>query len=325
MGIHILALFIGFLLDLLLGDPIYRFHPIRLIGNLIYYTEKILRNLLPNTKKFEFIGGGILVVFVILISTLFPFILLKLAESINFYLKFTLEIIMCYQLLATKSLKTESMKVYFQLKSADIIKARQAVSMIIGRDTANLSFEGIAKATVETIAENTSDGVIAPILFIAIGGPIGGFFYKAVNTMDSMIGYKNDNYLYFGKIAAKLDDILNFIPARISAFLMILGSYFLRFDWQNAYFIYKRDRYNHTSPNSAHTEAVCAGALRIQLAGDAFYFGRLYPKKTIGNLDRKINPEDIKATIKLLYITAFLCIFLILFISLVISFIKDWR
>jgi adenosylcobinamide-phosphate synthase len=180
------------------------------------------------------------------------------------------------------------------------------VSMIVGRDVQNLSMEQVTKAAVETVAENTSDGTVAPLLFMALGGAPLGFFYKAINTMDSMIGYKNDRYLYFGRFAAKLDDVVNYIPARISAYLMILAAYFMKLDYRNAWRIFKRDRYNHASPNSAQTESVCAGALDIQLAGDAYYFGKLYPKKTIGDSLRPVAYDDIPSANRLLYGTAYL-------------------
>jgi adenosylcobinamide-phosphate synthase len=213
---------------------------------------------------------------------------------------------MCYLLLATKSLKIESMKVYQALSKGKLEEGRQAVSMIVGRDTTNLTESGIIKAAVETVAENTSDGCIAPILFMIIAGAGGGFFYKAINTMDSMIGYKNEKYINFGKFAARLDDILNYIPARISAYLMIGSTFFLKLNTKNAWKIYRRDRYKHASPNSAHTESVVAGALEVQLAGDAYYFGKLYQKKTIGVDIRNIECEDIKRANLLLYQTAVL-------------------
>ena len=215
---------------------------------------------------------------------------------------------MCYQILAVKSLKTESMKVYAELKRGSLAGARQKVSMIVGRDTEDLSEEQVAKAAVETVAENTSDGTVAPLLFMAVGGAPLGFLYKGINTLDSMVGYKNEVYLFFGRFSAKLDDAANFIPARVSAFLMIGASVLLGMDFRNAWRIFRRDRFNHASPNSAQTEAVCAGALDIQLAGDAYYFGKLYPKKTIGDRLRAIRYEDIASANRLLYGTAALCL-----------------
>jgi len=307
----LLALCVGYFIDLVLGDPYWLWHPVRGIGWIISTTEKIVRKIIKPKKTSELIGGGVLVVVVISLSMFIPFCLLQLAGLIHPYIKFALECIMCYQLLATKSLKVESMKVYKELKKHDIEGARKAVSMIVGRDTAGLDEEGIAKAAVETVAENTSDGIIAPMLFMAIGGVVGGYFYKAINTMDSMVGYKNEKYLYFGRAAAYLDDFVNLIPARISALLMIAASFLLRMDFKNGIRIYRRDRYNHASPNSAHTESVCAGALRIQLAGDAYYFGKLHKKKTIGDRLKEVSYEDIKRANQLLYVSSGLGILLV--------------
>lgn len=307
-----IALAIGYILDLIFGDPYWLPHPIRFIGNLIWKSEKFIRKLIPKNKSGEYIGGIILVIVVTTISTLIPFGILFIAEKINSYLAIAIESFMCYQILATKGLKTESMKVYKELVNGDINKARKAVSMIVGRDTESLTESGVAKAAVETVAENTSDGIIAPMIFTAIGGAPLGFLYKAINTMDSMVGYKNDKYINFGRFAAKLDDVVNYIPARISSYMMMVAAFILGYDYKNAYKIYKRDRYNHASPNSAHTESVCAGALDIQLAGNAYYFGKLYEKPTIGDNIREINYDDIKKANNLLYVTSFISIIVIL-------------
>lgn len=236
-------------------------------------------------------------------------IIIVAAYSINLYAGVIAEAVMTWQILATKCLRVESMRVYDALRTDGVDAGRRAVSMIVGRDTSVLDAAGVTRAAVETIAENTSDGVIAPMLYTAIGGPVLGFVYKAVNTMDSMLGYKNDKYMYFGRFAARLDDVVNFIPARISAYLMIAAAFIggRHFDGKNAYRIFKRDRFNHASPNSAQTESVCAGALRVQLAGDAVYFGKLVKKKYIGDGLREIEYEDIKSANRLMYITAFLC------------------
>lgn len=307
----LLALCIGYLIDLILGDPHWLWHPVRGIGYLISSYEKVVRKRIKETKQGEMLAGIFLVIFVTMFSVIIPFGILFIANLIHPYVKFTLECIMCYQLLATKSLKVESMKVYKELKKDDLEGARKAVSMIVGRDTKNLTKEEVAKAAVETVAENTSDGIIAPMIFMACGGVLGGYFYKAINTMDSMVGYKNEKYLYFGRATAYLDDIVNFIPARISAILIIIASFILRLDYKNAFKIYKRDRYNHASPNSAQTEAACAGALGIMLAGDAYYFGKLNKKQTIGDRLREISYEDIKITNRLLYVSSALGILVI--------------
>lgn len=318
MTISLVALVMGYILDLIFGDPYWMPHPVRFIGNLISILEKVIRRFMPKTKRGEYIGGIILTVMVVSISMVIPLVIILMAKSINTYLALTVETFMCYQILATKSLKVESMKVYDELAKNDLPSARKAVSMIVGRDTKDLTFSGVAKAAVETVAENTSDGIIAPMIFIAIGGAPMGFFYKAINTLDSMVGYKNERYINFGRFAAKLDDVVNYLPARISAYQMILSSFFLRYDYKNAFKIYKRDRYNHASPNSAQTESVCAGALDVQLAGNAYYFGKLYEKPTIGDDIREINYDDIKKANRLLYCTSFISIVIISVIKITI-------
>ena len=318
MTISLVALVMGYILDLIFGDPYWMPHPVRFIGNLISILEKVIRRFMPKTKRGEYIGGIILTVMVVSISMVIPLVIILMAKSINTYLALTVETFMCYQILATKSLKVESMKVYDELAKNDLPSARKAVSMIVGRDTKDLTFSGVAKAAVETVAENTSDGIIAPMIFIAIGGAPMGFFYKAINTLDSMVGYKNERYINFGRFAAKLDDVVNYLPARISAYGMILSPFFLKYDYKNAFKIYKRDRYNHASPNSAQTESVCAGALDIQLAGNAYYFGKLYEKPTIGDNIREINYDDIKKANRLLYCTSFISIVIISIIKITI-------
>lgn len=310
---------IGFVLDFIIGDPQGIWHPIRSIGKLINFMEKVLRFLFPKTKQGEFFAGIFLVIIVVSISTLLPFTLLYLLFQWNIYIEIFVQSIMCCQLIATKSLKVESMKVYHELLNGDLTAARKAVSMIVGRDTKHLSQEEIVKATVETIAENTSDGSIAPLFYLILGGPVLGYLYKSVNTMDSMVGYKNERYLFFGRAAAKMDDVLNYIPARISAYLMILGTHFMKLNTKNAFKIYQRDRYNHSSPNSAHTEAVMAGALEVSLGGDAYYFGKLHHKKTIGDDLRRVHCEDIKIANHLLYMTTILG--MIVFSSIKLIFI----
>ena len=243
---------------------------------------------------------------VVTVSTGVPAVILSVAYKYFWQLGFALESFWCYQILATKSLKVESDRVYIALKNKGLEAGRKAVSMIVGRDTQNLTEEGVTKAAVETVAENTSDGVIAPLFYMLIGGAVLGFTYKAINTMDSMVGYKNDKYQWFGTAAAKLDDVVNFIPARVSAVLMIAASYLTGMDGKNAARIFRRDRFNHKSPNSAQTEAVMAGALDVQLAGDAWYFGKLHKKPTIGDPVREMELLDIRRSHKLLYGTAML-------------------
>ena len=343
MKYHIIAFFAGFLLDLLLGDPYWLPHPIRLIGSLIAKLEKCLLKQEQNEKteqnekieqsekteqskktkqneKKELRNGRLLVVIVLLTTFVVVSALLFFLYKIHRYAGMVIETIMTYQILATKCLKVESMKVYNCLKNHSLEEARKAVSMIVGRDTQCLDEAGVARAAIETVAENTSDGVIAPMLYTALGGPVLGFLYKAVNTMDSMLGYKNDKYLYFGRAAAKLDDFVNFIPARISAYLMIAAAFIggKEFDGKQAYRIYKRDNRKHASPNSAQTESVCAGALGIQLAGDASYFGKVVKKPYIGEALRKVEYEDIRRVNRLMYLTAWIseviCLILMIFV-----------
>ena len=310
MQYHILAFTLGFLADMLLGDPHWMPHPVRLMGTLIAKLEKRLlgscteRDAAKERKK-----GIALVVLIVTMTVTAAAAILTGAYCCHPYLGVLVELVMTYQVLAAKCLKVESMKVYACLQSKDLESARKAVSMIVGRDTDVLDEEGVARAAIETVAENTSDGVIAPMLYNALGGPVLGFGYKAINTMDSMVGYKNEKYMYFGRVAAKLDDLVNFIPSRISAYLMI-GAAFLGgrdFSGKDAYRIYKRDNRRHASPNSAQTESVCAGALGVRLAGDASYFGKLVRKPYIGDALRKVEYEDIRRANRLLYLTAWMC------------------
>ena len=306
---HSMALIAGCILDWLMGDPYWLFHPVRFMGNMISALEARLRLLFP---EHLLLAGGVLAGFMCLFWTLIPVLgflgiyrgLLSFGIQRHwiYICLFVLESFFCGQLLAARSLQTESMKVCSALKEGDIEKARKAVSMIVGRDTAVLDRDGIARAAVETVAENTSDGVIAPFFFMAVFGPAGGFFYKAVNTMDSMVGYKNETYLLFGRAAAKLDDAVNWLPARLSGMLLTAAAWLLPgMDGKNAWRIFKRDRFNHASPNSAQGEAACAGALHLRLAGDAWYFGTLYKKPYIGDDDRPIRPDDIKGVCSLMF------------------------
>ena len=311
----ILACVTGFLLDCIFGDPAWMYHPIRVIGNLISVLEKGLRKLLcsripaseqKKKNEREVLAGGILWILTVSLSFLVPAVLLFAAGKVHPAVRFLLETFWCYQIFAARCLVGESKKVYQKLKEDDLPGARRAVSMIVGRDTENLTAEGVTKAAVETVAENTSDGVTAPLLFLLIGGAPLGFLYKAVNTMDSMLGYKNEKYLYFGRIPAKMDDVFNYIPARLTAWFMVAAAFLTGMDGENAWKIYLRDKRKHASPNSAQSEAVCAGALDVQLAGDAVYFGKVYKKDYIGDAIRKIEPEDILRAGKLMYMTTIL-------------------
>jgi len=310
---HTIAFSLGFFLDLIVGDPYSIPHPIRWIGRMIGFLDKRLLGDIKNDSKqrnpkWERLKGTVLVIMVILITLLCVTLIIWGAYYLSAVSGIVVEAILTAYLLACKSLKDESMKVYRKLKDEDLNGARDAVSMIVGRDTDCLDEIGVTKATVETIAENASDGVIAPMIYACIGGPVLGFIYKAINTCDSMIGYHNDRYEYFGTAGARLDDVVNFVPSRICAWLMIVAASLSGRDFSasRGFKIFRRDRYNHKSPNSAQTESVCAGVLGVMLAGDASYFGKIVHKPTIGDDTRPIEVEDIVRTNKLLYTTAFL-------------------
>lgn len=306
------SIFTGFLLDCIFGDPRRLPHPICFIGNFISLMEKVLRRAFPKSEKGELAAGAVLAAAVPAAAFGVSFMILRLCEAVSPVLKFAVETFFCYQIFAAKSLKDESMRVYRYVEAGDIENSRKYLSWIVGRDTKELSFEKIDKAVVETVAENTSDGVVAPLIFMALGGAPLAFLYKGVNTLDSMVGYKNDRYLYFGRASAKFDDLLNFIPARLTGLAMCFGAFFTGLDWRTAFRIYRRDRKNHSSPNSAHPESACAGALNIQLGGDAYYFGRLYRKKTIGDDIRPVNSGDIKLAVRLMYAASVICLVLAL-------------
>lgn len=314
------ALLAGCILDLIIGDPHWIYHPVQAIGAVITGLEKALRHLIGNRgKQAELWSGRVLVILVVLVSVSIPWLILKAAFRLHPLLGFVVESLLCGQLLAARSLYDESWKVGKALKKGDVSEARKLVSMIVGRDTQRLDEAGITRAAVETVAENTSDGVIAPFFYMALFGAVGGFFYKAVNTMDSMIGYKNEKYLYFGRAAARLDDVCNYIPARLGALFLTLSAFLLGYDGKEGWRIYKRDRYCHASPNSAHGEAVIAGALHLRLAGDAWYFGKLHQKPYIGDDIRPAEPEDIRRAGRIMFGAEGIMIFLYLIITL-----KGW-
>ena len=283
----------GFVLDALFGDPAWLPHPVVYMGKAISKLEKFLRPRLPKTPQGELLGGAI-VAFCLPVGT---FLLTGLvcwgAARLHPLLGLAVQMFWCGQALAARGLVQESTNVYKELKKPDLPGARKAVSRIVGRDTAELTAEGVTKAAVETVAENASDGVIAPLLYMLVGGAPLALTYKAINTMDSMLGYKNEKYLYFGRVPAKLDDVANYIPSRLAGLLWVAAAALTGNSARGAWKIWRRDRRRHASPNSAQTESACAGALGVQLAGPAYYFGQYYPKLTIGDALRPIEPEDI--------------------------------
>jgi adenosylcobinamide-phosphate synthase len=354
---RIIVLFIAAAVDLLIGDPHWLWHPVQGVGTLISFFEKILRRIFavpprperagkpqeenvqkgkakkgkeekrtelssPAESGFrtrERIAGVLMVLLVLAVSTGLICFLLIVCGRIHLYLRLLFEGALCGRLLALRSLGEAGCSVRDPLLKGDIEGARRAVAMIVGRDTERLDEEGIAKAAVETVAENTSDGVTAPLFYMILFGGIGGIFYKAVNTMDSMTGYKNARYRYFGTAAARLDDVMNFIPARLTALLMILacclpgkasvtaaGKTARIPDAAAAFKIWRRDRRKSPSPNSAQTESVCAGALHLRLLGDTWYFGELHHKAEIGDGGRRTEPEDITRSVRLMNRTTFL-------------------
>ena len=302
-----MAMVIGFIIDLIVGDPRGIPHIVVLMGRLIALLETVLRRIFPDTPRGRRAAGGVLVLLMALFAVCVG-LLLRLVYRAGFIPGLICESLLCWQLIAVKDLRIESMAVCERLEAGDLAGARQAVSMIVGRDTGVLDEAGVARAAVETVAENTSDGIVAPLLYMAIGGAPLACLYKAVNTMDSMVGYKNERYLDFGRMAAKTDDIMNWIPSRLAALLMILAAGFTGMDAAGARRIWLRDRRRHASPNSAQTESVCAGALGLRLAGDAYYFGELHRKEYIGDDIRPIEPADIGRANRLTLVTSVLCL-----------------
>ncbi|MBE6054819.1 MAG: cobalamin biosynthesis protein [Clostridium sartagoforme] len=305
---------LGYLLDLIIGDPQNPIHPIRLIGNLCKRIESYFRKELSNSLK---MAGLVTWISVVLIVFVFSNLILRLGYNLNYGLGVIISGIIIYFCIATKSLKVEALMVVKALRDNDIQEARHRLSYIVGRDTKNLNEEGILRAVVETIAENISDGVAAPILYAGLFGAPFALVYKAVNTMDSMFGYKNEKYYEFGYFPAKLDDVFNYIPARITGYLIVISAYFLKLDYKNSYKIYKRDRYNHSSPNSAHPEAAAAGALGLKLGGANYYFGKLVEKPTIGDEIKKIEVEDVNKTNNILYLVSFFSYLIAMALSLI--------
>ena len=291
----------GFALDLLLADPEGMPHPVVYMGKAITALEGVLRPRLPKTPGGELLGGAVLAAALPAGTFAVASGACRAARRLHPAAGFALETLWCWQALALKGLAAESSRVQAELERGDLPAARKAVARIVGRDTEALPAEGVAKAAVETVAENFSDGVAAPLFYLLIGGAPLALAYKAVNTMDSMVGYKNDRYLYFGRAAARLDDAANYLPSRLAALCWIGGAFLTGQDGRGAWRIWRRDRRNHASPNSAQTESACAGALGVQLAGPASYFGKRVDKPAIGDPGRPVEPEDIARANRTLY------------------------
>lgn len=302
-----LAILCGFLIDLMIGDPRWLVHPVVIMGKCISFLEKVLRKAFPNTPEGELTAGRVMAWIMVLGTFGITLGLSIICFRIHVILFFVFQTIMCWQAVAVRDLKVESMDVYKYLEpDLDIEMARKQVSRIVGRYTDCLDKTGVTKAVIETIAENFSDGVVCPLFYMMIGGGPLAMTYKAVNTMDSMVGYKNDRYLYFGRCGAHMDDVFGFIPSRLAAMFWIASAFMTGNDWKNSYRIWKRDRMKSPSPNSAQTEAACAGSLGVQLLGPAYYFGVLHDKEPIGDPTRPVTPSDIKTTIKMMYTASFL-------------------
>ena len=299
---------LSFCLDLLLGDPGWIPHPVVWMGRAISGLEERLRRIFPKTARGEWAAGALLAILLPAGTLALTFSVLWLAGQIHPGLRFFLEVFWGWQALAVRGLGKESSRVYRALREGTLEQAQQAVARIVGRDTQSLTAEGVTKAAVETVAENASDGVIAPLFYMLIGGAPLALTYKAINTMDSMLGYKNEKYLYFGRCAAKLDDVANWQPSRLAGLLWVAAAALTGGSAAGAWKIWRRDRRNHASPNSAQTESACAGALGVQLAGPAYYFGEYYNKPTIGDPLRPIEPQDIVRANRMMYAESLLAL-----------------
>ena len=316
---HVATLLCAFALDALLGDPYAMPHVVRLIGGVVAGVERWLRSLMGCGRRSQLAAGVALVLVVAGVSCAVAAGVLWLAWRVAPWLGFVVQTLLCYQMLAARQLRVEALRVYHTLVADDLTGARKAVSMIVGRDTERLDVAGVTRAAVETVAENTSDGVVAPLLWMAVGGPVGGVLYKSVNTMDSMVGYRNERYEFFGRFAARVDDVCNWVPARVTGVLMCLAAPLAGLDGRGAWRILARDRRNHASPNAAYPEAACAGALGVRLAGPTSYFGVLHDKPTIGDATRPIRPHDIVAANRLCAATSLLALALACGVAAVVA------
>ncbi|WP_025162092.1 adenosylcobinamide-phosphate synthase CbiB [Paraclostridium bifermentans] len=312
----ILVMVIAYLLDLVIGDPYSFPHPVRFIGNLIRFTEGKIRIIFKSKKQLK-IGGFLLWTITVGFTALVTNLIQNLLCINNIFYVIIASIIL-YTTLSTKCLADEAKKIYEVLKTGDIEKSRKQLSYIVGRDTTSLNENEIIRATVETVAENTVDGIISPMMYGFIGGPVLAMAYKAINTLDSMVGYKNEKYGDIGFASAKIDDIANFIPARITPFFMMIASFILGFNSKKSIKIAMRDRKNHKSPNCAYAEGAVAGALEVQLGGTNMYFGEKVYKPTIGDKDRELEAEDILRTNKIMYLTSFIALVIFSIITYIV-------
>ena len=294
-----LSIYAAVLLDALVGDPYWLPHPVRLIGTYIKAFEKCIRGAAKTPQALK-AAGVLLTLSTVILTYGFTFIILRLAASISPILYFALSIAFMYTCLAARCLSNEGIKIYKQLVNGDITAARKQTSMIVGRDTDSLDEQELTRAVVETVSENSSDGVIAPLIFMAIGGAPLAMAYKAINTLDSMVGYKSEKYLHFGWCSAKLDDVANYLPSRLTGVLMSAAALLMKLDFKNSITTLIRDGKNHSSPNSGYPEAATAGALGIKLGGTNLYFGKPVHKPTIGEGKRAIEKQDIKRAIFLM-------------------------
>ncbi|HHW58555.1 MAG TPA: cobalamin biosynthesis protein CobD [Clostridia bacterium] len=308
---------LAYFLDLTFGDPEGYPHPVRIIGWMIQKQEKILRKYAKDKETLK-IAGFILCLFTVSMVYILTYLILYLAGMVHIYLKYLLEVLIIYTSLATKDLSKAANRVFKPLREGNIIEARKSLSFIVSRDTDKLEEEDIIRGVIETVSENISDGIIAPMFYAFIGGAPLAMFYKAASTLDSMVGYKNEKYKDLGFVSAKLDDVLNFIPARITGFLVIISSYVLRYDYKNSWKVFLRDRLKHDSPNSAHGEAAVAGALGIQLGGLNYYFGKPVIKPTLGDKKQKISLRHIRESIRIMYMTSFIGLLIFYLIDILI-------
>ncbi len=307
-------LIFAYVLDLIFGDPYSFPHPVKFIGNMISRLEKLFFATLIN----KLLSGLITFLIVVVTTYCATFLLIHFSYSLNSYLGIAVEILLTYTVLSAKCLEVEAVKVQTQIRTKDLQNSRKSLSYIVGRDTKELDFEQIIKAVIETVAENTVDGVISPIFYLCLGGVPLAMAFKAISTLDSMIGYRNEKYEEFGKVSARADDVANFIPARLSVIFFSISAFLLKLDYRNAFLICMRDRKNHLSPNCAYSESLTAGALGIQLGGSHYYGGKLVEKQKIGDDLKKADVDDITKTVNMLRIVTFLCILVVCIINILI-------